>query len=39
MEGDEIRVAFLYDEGAEGETKGNVVEGVWFLLLVAGEYC
>lgn len=31
MEGGEVGVAFLDDEGAEGEAEGYVVEGVWFL--------
>lgn len=30
MEGDEVGVALLDDEGAEGQAEGDVVEGEWF---------
>lgn len=30
MEGDEVGVALLYEEGAEREAESDVVEGVWF---------
>ena len=32
MEGSEVRVAFLDDEGAEWETEGDVVKGVGFRI-------
>ena len=37
MEGDEVGVAFLDDEGAEGEPESYVVEGVGFLIGGVGE--
>lgn len=37
MESEEVGVAFLDDEGAEGEAEGDVVEGVGFLVLGARE--
>ena len=37
MKSDEVGVAFLDDEGAEGETEGDVVERIEFLVLVARE--
>lgn len=39
MEGDEIRVAFLHDEGAERKAESDVVEGVWFRGVCGGENC
>lgn len=39
MEGCKVGIAFLNDKGAEGETKGDVVECVWFLVRCVGEDC